>query len=38
VPFGVHSQRRTAGPILLVLGSLFFYVFVQPSAEVAPRD
>jgi TolB-like protein/tetratricopeptide (TPR) repeat protein len=38
---GERASRRISGPeltiisILLVIGSLFFYVFVQPSAELA---
>src|SRR5258707_835919 len=38
---GMRASRRISGPeltiisILLVIGSLFFYVFVQPSAEIA---
>ena len=38
---GEHASRRISGPelaivsILLVIGSLLFYVFVQPPAEVA---
>src|ERR1700704_4980018 len=39
---GERASRRISGPeltiisILLVIGSLFFFVFVQPSAEIAP--
>ena len=38
---GERASRRISGPeltiisILLVIGSLFFYVFVRPSAEIA---
>src|ERR1700674_4313799 len=38
---GERASRRISGPeltiisLLLVIGSLFFYVFVQPSANVA---
>jgi TolB-like protein/Tfp pilus assembly protein PilF len=40
---GQRASRRISGPeltiisILFVIGSLFFYVFVQPSAEVATK-
>jgi hypothetical protein len=40
---GERASRRISGPeltiisILFVIGSLFFYVFVQPSAEVATK-
>src|SRR6266567_8844079 len=38
---GERASRRISGPeltiisILLVIGSLFFYVFVRPSAQIA---
>src|SRR5258705_129393 len=41
---GMRASRRISGPeltiisILLVVGSLFFYVFVQPSAEIGVRS